>query len=327
MISDTILKPLACWTGTDRYQNEEIPCLTVIFRSGGCSWNQCLMCGYRFERSHTKNQDELLADLRGQLRWVAENYPRDSYAIVKIFTSGSFFDPQEVPPAFRDDVAALFAGKVVIAETRTEYVEEDALTSFREALETDGDASLYVAMGLETTNDYIREKCIHKGLTFDDFKDAVETARRADVGIKTYLMMKPPYLTEREALNDMKQSIRDVIPYSDIISMNLCTIQTRTEVEQYWKQGSYRPPYLWSALDALLSTDHYVQCDPVGGGKRRGPHNCGECDYEIVDGINEYNRTGNKIHLKRCVDAGCSCVEEWRYVLENEEPWCMPLTK
>jgi archaeosine synthase beta-subunit len=70
-----------------------------------------------------------------------------------------------------------------------------------------------------------------------------------------------------------------------------------------------------------------VQCDPVGGGKRRGPHNCGECDYEIVDAINEYNRTGNKIHLKRCVDAGCACVEEWKYVLENEEPWCMPLTK
>ena len=327
MISDAIQKPLASWTSIDRNQDQEIPCLTVIFRSGGCSWNQCLMCGYRFERSNTKNQDELLADLRGQLRWVAENHPRDSYAIVKIFTSGSFFDPREVPPAFRDDVAALFAGKVVIAETRTEYVEEDALTSFRKALETGGDSALYVAMGLETTNDYIREKCIHKGLTYDDFKDAVETARRADVGIKTYLMMKPPYLTESEALDDMKKSIRDVIPYSDIISMNLCTIQSKTEVEQYWKQGSYRPPYLWSALDALLSTDAYVQCDPVGGGKRRGPHNCGECDYEIVDGINEYNRTGNKIHLKRCVDAGCSCVEEWRHVLENEEPWCMPLTK
>ena len=200
----------------DRYQDQEIPCLTVIFRSGGCSWNQCLMCGYRFERSSTKKPDELLAELRGQLRWVAENHPRDSYAMVKIFTSGSFFDPQEVPPAFRTDVAALFAGKVVIAETRTEYVEEESLVAFREALQADGDAALYVAMGLETTNDYIREKCIRKGLTFDDFKEAVAVARQADVGIKTYLMMKPPFLTEREALDDMKQSIRDVIPYSDI---------------------------------------------------------------------------------------------------------------
>ena len=327
MITDALLKPLACWTGTDRYNGEQIPCLTVIFRSGGCSWNQCLMCGYRFERTRTQNPDELLAELRGQLRWVAENHPSDSYGMVKIFTSGSFFDPREVPPAFRDDVAALFAGKVVIAETRTEYVAEEPLVAFREALEAGGDSALYVAMGLETTNDHIREKCIHKGLTYDDFKDAVETARRAGTGIKTYLMMKPPYLTEREALEDMKTSIRDVIPYSDIISMNLCTIQSKTEVEQYWKQGSYRPPYLWSALDALLSTDAYVQCDPVGGGKRRGPHNCGECDREIVKAINEYVLTGNQIHLKRCVDAGCDCVEEWRYVLENEEPWCMPLTK
>jgi len=327
MITDAIQKPLACWTGTDRYKGEQISCLTVIFRSGGCSWNQCLMCGYRFERTRTQHPDELLAELRGQLRWVSENHPSETYGMVKIFTSGSFFDPREVPPAFRDDVAALFAGKVVIAETRTEYVAEEPLIAFREGLEAGGESALYVAMGLETTNDYIREKCIHKGLTYDDFKDAVETARRAGAGIKTYLMMKPPYLTEREALEDMKTSIRDVIPYSDIISMNLCTIQSKTEVEQYWRQGSYRPPYLWSALDALLSTDAYVQCDPVGGGKRRGPHNCGECDREIVKAINEYVLTGNQIHLKRCVDAGCSCVEEWRHVLENEEPWCMPLTK
>ena len=43
-------KPLACWAGKDRIGEEVLPSLTVIFRSGGCAWNRCLMCGYRSVR-------------------------------------------------------------------------------------------------------------------------------------------------------------------------------------------------------------------------------------------------------------------------------------
>ena len=47
--------------------------------------------------------------------------------MVKIFTSGSFFDPEEVPPEFLSDVATAFRGKLVIAETRPEFVDPDIL--------------------------------------------------------------------------------------------------------------------------------------------------------------------------------------------------------
>lgn len=53
---------------------------------------------------------------------------------------------------------------------------------------------------VQTTNDSIRQKSIDKGFTFSDFKKAADNARSGGAGIKTYLLFKPLFLTEREAL-------------------------------------------------------------------------------------------------------------------------------
>jgi radical SAM enzyme (TIGR01210 family) len=248
--------------------------------------------------------------------------------MVKIFTSGSFFDEAEVPPEARAVVAEAFRGNLVIAETRSEYVDAGILEDFAARIDTGRwSRPLYVAMGLETTDDFIREKCIDKGFTLADYREAVAVARSAGAGIKTYLMMKPPFLTEREALEDMHRSIAEAAPFSDIISMNLCTVQNRTEVEYYWKRGAFRPPYLWSALEVLEAAPCHVQCDPVGGGHGRGPHNCGSCDPDIVKGIREYSLNGDRSLLRALKEKECGCKAEWEFVLENERPYCMPLTK
>ena len=181
-------------------------------------------------------------------------------------------------------------------------------------------------MGLETTSDPIREKCIDKGNTFSDFKEAVAKARKTGAGIKTYLMMKPLFLTEREAIDDMKRSITECTPYSDLISMNVCTVQSRTEVEYYWKRGAYRPAYLWSVLDVLTTANTHVTCDPVGGGKKRGPHNCGRCDRDLVEAINNYSLNADIDYLRAHFEKDCSCKTEWEFILDNEMPFCMPLT-
>ncbi len=328
MISDSTQKPLACWPGTELYNGEVIPCLTVIFHTTGCTWNRCRMCGYKFERTRITDRGDKIRALLSQLAWLEAHHPLESFRMVKIFTSGSFFDEEEVPHEAREAIAEAFQGKIVVAESRTEFIHSDIIAPFKEQIDdASGTSALYVAMGLETTNDFIREKCIDKGHTFADFIEAVKNARQAGAGVKTYLMLKPLFLTEREALEDMKRSIAEAGPYSDIISMNLCTVQRRTEVERYWKQGAYRPPYLWSAVDILLSADYFVQSDPVGGGKIRGPHNCGTCDREFVHGISEYSLSGDREILRNLMEQSCACKKEWEHVLEHEEPWCMPLTR
>ena len=328
MISDRLEEPLASWRGKERYENELLECLTVIFKSGGCTWSACRMCSYRHERYKNESCDTLLAHLRAQLAWVMDEYDPKEFRMVKIFTSGSFFDPYEVPPAFLVDVASAFRGKLLIAETRPEFVREDVLSSFINALD-DGSwkIPLYCAIGLETSNDAIREKSINKGFAFRDFTDAARRAHKAGAGVKAYLLLKPLFVTEGEAVADMKSSFADTIPHAEMLSMNPCTVQRNTELEFYWKRGAYRPPYLWSVLTLLAAAPVHVTCDPLGGGQKRGPHNCGTCDYEIVKGIRDYSLTGDRDLVGALLDIACECKKEWEFVLSREKPYCMPLTQ
>jgi len=328
MISERIEKPLACWRGKERYGNELLDCLTVIFKSAGCTWSKCRMCSYRHERYEKQSCETLTGHLNAQLAWVKAEFNADDYRMVKIFTSGSFFDPAEVPPEFLLDVAATFRGKLVIAETRPEFVDTDVICSFIENLD-DGSWKnpLYCAVGLETSSDPIREKCINKGFTYADFTAATSKAKAAGAGIKAYLLFKPLFLTERESIDDMKQSIRDAASHAEMISMNPCTVQRRTELEFYWKRGAYRPPYLWSVLTLLKEAPVHVTCDPLGGGQKRGPHNCGNCDYDLVKGIRDYSLSADRELISALLETPCECRNEWEYVLAHETPFCMPLTR
>jgi hypothetical protein len=248
--------------------------------------------------------------------------------MVKIFTSGSFFDPDEIPAEFLSDVASLWKGKVVIAETRPEFIQTNVIEPFNELLD-DGSwkTPLYCAIGLETTSDSIREKSIHKGFTFLDFEKAAKTAHSAGAGVKAYLLFKPLFLTEREAVTDMKTSIREAASHADMISMNPCTVQRNTELEYYWKRGAYRPPYLWSVLSILADAPLHITCDPLGGGQKRGPHNCGTCDYEIVRGIRDYSLSADKELISTLLQTRCDCKQEWEFILASEKSYCMPLTR
>jgi len=330
-MNERVIKPLASWKGQDRFFGEVKSTLTAIFLSGGCSWNRCRMCGYKNDRD-TCTKDELINHMKAQISWLGDNYNGNEYELGKIFTSGSVFDSNEVPLEVLDAIGNFYKGKPLIAESRTEYVKKEAIDRLLSTLDDGQNHPLTISIGLETTNDTIREKSIDKGNSFEDFKNASRIAHEAGISIKAYLLMKPPFLTEKEAMDDMAKSIKDVAPYADMISMNLCTVQGRTEVEHLWQRKAFRPPYLWSAVKVLLDADVFVSCDPVGGGFTRGPHNGekqheGCLDKEIVAAINEYSLSADKKILQNVWDAGSDCREEWEFILENEKSWNMPLTR
>jgi archaeosine synthase beta-subunit len=327
MVSREAERPVAAWIDGERLGNEIVPALTLILKSGGCGWNRCLMCGYRHFRYPCEGT-ALAGLIRGQLAWIADRFPPEDYAIVKIFTSGSLLDPAEVPSDVRREILRAFRGKTVVAETRPEFVTPEAVGECLADLDTGtGPVSFTVAIGLETSDDRIREKCMAKGFRFDDFVAASRTAGNAGAGVKAYLLQKPPYLTEREAMEDVVRSVREVRPHADAISLNPCTVQKGTEVERLWRLGAYRPPYLWSVLLALSRAEAEITCDPVGGGTPRGPHNCRSCDGELVRGIRDYSLSGDRSLLTALLAMDCTCKKEWEFVLAAERPWAMPLTR
>jgi len=328
MLSDETGKPLASWSGRDRIGDRILDSFTVILKTGGCAWSRCRMCSYRHERFTGLSAQDLSSRLIEQLSYIRSHADLRKPELVKIYTSGSFFDPGEVPHEVRSAAAALFRGKMIIAETRPEYVDAGVLEDFSSQID-DGtwEQPLSVAIGVETSNDAIREKSIQKGFSWAQFLHAVHEARRAGAGVKGYLLMKPPFLTEKEAVQDMQRSIADLSPQTHLISLNPCSVQRQTELERLWKQGEYRPPYLWSILAVIRASPVHLTVDPLGGGSRRGPHNCGTCDAEILKAIRDYSLSGDRTLIEEISRKECACKPEWDFVMEQEKPFCMPQTR
>jgi hypothetical protein len=139
------------------------------------------------------------------------------------------------------------------------------------------------------------------------------------MSVKTYVLLKPPFVTEKESLNDCLHTIKDISSLTDIISINPTNVQHHTVVEYLWKREQYRPAWLWSVAEVLQQsknlTNAVVKCDVVGGGSIRGAHNCGVCDRDVLDAIEQFSLS----QKPNVFDAlSCSCKNKWLDQLDVE---------
>jgi len=239
-------EPTRVWIDEDRTPDGVRDSLTIVLNTGGCRWARaggCTMCGYVAESvdGGTVPHEALLDQLDAVLTHERE-YHDGTCDLVKIYTSGSFLDEREVPAPARKAIAEAFADRErIVVESLPDFVATEKLDDFLDqGLATD------VAVGLETATDRVRRDCVNKYFDYADFEAAAESAHDAGAGIKAYLLMKPPFLTEREALADMVSSIRRCADHAHTVSMNPCNVQRYTMVDELHFRGGYRPPWLWS---------------------------------------------------------------------------------
>ncbi|HOO54824.1 MAG TPA: archaeosine biosynthesis radical SAM protein RaSEA [Methanothrix sp.] len=292
----------------DLLDGEAAGCLTIILRTRGCRWRRCTMCGYAAEGAPATEEDLMV-----QFRAATKDLSSED-RVVKIYTSGSFLDPAEVPESVRtqilDDLSAADVEKLVV-ESRPEYVTSERVEDSVARIRTE------VAMGLETSSDLVRDHSIRKGFSFEDFRAAAKTVHGVGGSVKTYLLLKPPFLSEGVAISDALRSARDAAPHSDVLSLNLANIQRGTLMERMWMAGDYRPPWLWSAIDVLKKVTFIpIICDPVAAGTRRGPSNCGRCDEAVARAIMEHALTQDAGVFE---DLDCGCRAAWEKVVELED--------
>jgi radical SAM enzyme (TIGR01210 family) len=309
-------QPVRCWSEKDVLNGKVVDAYVIILRTRGCSWalaSGCTMCGY-FNDSMLADVPE--EDLLSQFEKALQNYKGEK--IVKLFTSGSFLDTHEIPESVQHVILSSLAQQAekISVESRPEYVTEKNLTAIHKIVSP---KEFEIGIGLETSNDLIREKAINKGFTFNDYKKAATLLKKHQMSVKTYVLLKPPFLTEKESLEDCIQTTKDTAPYTDLVSLNPTNVQRHTVIEYLWKRNQYRPPWLWSVVELLQQsksiTDAFVKCDVVGGGGMRGAHNCGVCDREVLNAIEEFS-----LSQKQDVFQGlsCGCQEKWRDQLDLE---------
>lgn len=301
----------------DRISSGKGKVCEIILSSTGCTWARkggCTFCGFVYDTG--KNQRP-----SAEFQEIYSKCDGKGPIALKLYTSGSFFDPKEVSQAERKKIIDIIAkdDRVVdvVVESRPEFVNTQAIKSFSNALKG---KNLEVGLGLETANDAVREYCINKGFTKADYLRAVKVLKSQGVGVRTYLFVKPPFLTEREALDDMKASIDFAKKYSQTISFNFPVVWRDTLLDILFRKGEYRPPWLWTGVEVLnyaFKTGRNISLSMIGSGTPRGVHNCGKCDRKLIDLFKQ----SIILQKPQFGKFKCECKGEW------EELMCMELLR
>ena len=320
--SDRPLRPprnpreyVASWSEPDSLGGEKTRAWVLILRTSGCRWAGCTMCAYHGEAAPATE-----ADLIHQFESALGR--RRGERIAKVYTSGSFLDDREALPGTRRRMLLGLSKSFerVVVETRPEFVCEETVGEALAAC-----PGLEIAMGLESASPRVLADSVRKGFGYADFEKKARTVREHGGRVRAYLLLKPPFLNEREALEDTVSSALRAAPLCDTMSINPVNVQRGTIVEQLWRRRIYRPPWLWTAAEAVLRISRGLEgkaertsvvCAPTGAGRRRGAHNCGRCDDGVARALEAFSLGGTAEALERAFSEGCACLGDWRDALE-----------
>ncbi|HJX04294.1 MAG TPA: archaeosine biosynthesis radical SAM protein RaSEA [Thermoplasmata archaeon] len=304
--------PVSVWREQERIDDKLVDAGVIILRTTGCSHfheGGCTMCGYNAESMNGISSDDLRKQLDEALGRLGE------IGFLKVYTSGSFLDEREIPSDVADEILRRCSnlGVRLLFESRPEYIDSIRLEHLA-GLHDD----LEIALGLESSNEKILRYSINKGFTVADYEVAADMINDAGIDVRTYVLLKPPFLTESEAVSDAVSTAKFAAPHCRTISINPVNVQKGTIVEKLWRQWAYRPPWLWSVLEVLRACaglDRRVVCDPSGGGKGRGAHNCGQCDDSVLASIRKYSLGQDPSKL---ATQECECMDLWKAITETE---------
>ena len=297
------------------------PCTaaTVILRSKGCAWwwkSGCTFCGYFNDVRDDVSAEDMFS------QWEHAKKSTDNFEgcqMIKVYTSGTFFEDRENPPEWQEAVLRETAdmGLHLVVEAQAQMCTPEKIEWV--AARHPG---CTVAIGLEAYDDSVLRFHVNKGFTTKQWHRAVEMLRENDLRVKTYLLFKPPFMSEGDALHHTTSWLIDVAPFSDEISVNPMNIQKNTIVDRLFRNKEYRTPWLWSLVEMIKRAhEHLVDSScriivhPTAGGKIRGAHNCGSCDSEVVAAIERYSVSGDTHEFNHLE---CPCEAHWRAELEND---------
>lgn len=182
---------------------------TVLLTNRECPYT-CLMCDLW---KHTT--DEVLAPglIASQIRYALARLPVAKQ--LKLYNSGSFFDPGAVPVEDYPEISSLAEEfSRVLVECNTSFLGDNVL-KFKNMLSAD----LQVAIGLEIAHPQVL-KSLNKQMTLDDFERGVEFLGKNDISARAFILVRPPFLTEEEGVEWACRSI----DYAFQVGVEVCSV-------------------------------------------------------------------------------------------------------
>ena len=213
---------------------------TLFLTNRECPW-RCLMCDlWKNTTEDSVPRGAVPAQIAGALAALplAER--------VKLYNSGSFFDPRAIPPEDHGAIASLLVPfERVIVESHPALVG-DACLSFRDRLE----GSLEVAVGLETAHAAALER-LNKRMTVDDFLRAARRLKSEAIALRVFVLLGVPLLSPEESVAWTLTSVQVAF---DAGATAVTIIPTRSgngALEALQEEGGFAPPTLEAFEEAV----------------------------------------------------------------------------
>ncbi len=236
-------RPWAFFVEQEHSRNGRVEDVSTLFLTNRECPFHCLMCDL------WKNTTESTVPegaIPAQIDFALQQLTLSPH--LKLYNSGNFFDPRAIPrsdwPAIAQRVARF---ETVVVENHPRLVGPGC-AEFQQLCGT----QLEVALGLETSHAETLA-ALNKQMTTDDFADACRQLLLHGILIRAFILFKPPWTTEQQAIQRTVESVR----FAFDCGVSCCSIiPVRTGngyMEQLQQAGHYEPPKL-SSLESVLQT-------------------------------------------------------------------------
>jgi radical SAM enzyme (TIGR01210 family) len=292
----------------------------IILAAPGCTAATCTMCPIPNEAFYGLRLNFTPEDFLRQFYSAFEDEPIDSYQLISVYNSGNWFANKEMPAAARQGIYQIIAQSQcegLMVESLPQFINPQAVTEAKAYL---GGKRLFVGIGLQSADDIVRNVCINTTCTREQFERASFLLGENGYTPKVYLMVKPPFLTEKEAVAETVQSIQYVadLGYKDV---TICPtrIAPYTIVAELAKRGMYTSPSLWTIVDILQEVSSVcnirIACLEVDrkDSDTVYPHTCTTCNHVLLNALKTFNIERD---LSVITMLDCSCRENHRVEME-----------
>ncbi|MFC2142067.1 archaeosine biosynthesis radical SAM protein RaSEA [Acidobacteriota bacterium] len=299
--------------------------LAIHFRSNGCGWKKsggCTMCGFWTETSQGKDIVKT-EDFVIQFQKTLAEIDITRYPILCLYNAGSVLNESEFPFQALEKIFSKIIQfpsiKRVVLESRIEYVDPAKIKFLEKKLQG---KELIIASGLESSNDIVRDLCIHKGISQNKFESYIEKTKSNGINARVYLLIKPLFLTEAEAIEDAVSSTEYLLNLEvNDIHYETMTIEENTLAYELFRKKNYHVPWLWSIIEIIrqVSPDVHPFISPFLyiADSIAVPHNCTLCSESITKALLvDYCSSLDPSILS---NLECSCSSEWKKELKTND--------
>jgi radical SAM enzyme (TIGR01210 family) len=165
---------------------------------------------------------------------------------LKLYNSGSFFDPRAIPPHDYPAIAQR-ANRFerLIVENHPALIG-DACLRFRDLL----DGGFEIAMGLETVHRQVLAG-LNKRMTLDQFSSAAGFLRSNGIDLRVFILVEPPLMPAAEALAWAERSLEFAMEHGATAATLIPTRAGNGAMEALMASGQFAHPSLRTLESAM----------------------------------------------------------------------------